>query len=264
MGDLDAQARALLALSAVYVFRGEYGKAANTTRQLREIADEIGNPLIAVGAERRLGITLITIGRLAEAQRCFERVIGSSLLLEGERLPIWWQSGDRVIARAMLARALRLQGFAERAHNETRASLDELQSADDKVTICRVLYYGICRIAPMTGDFAAAESAIARLVEEATSLNARFWMTAGQFLQGKLMIARGEFADRLALLCAAFTTCSETGWRLSYPEFSGSLALALAPYRADSGQENGPGAGLGLVRDARRPSSGDPPPARDL
>ena len=193
-----------------------------------------------------------------------ERVIGSSLLLEGERLPIWWQSGDRVIARAMLARALRLQGFAERAHNETRASLDELQSADDKVTICRVLYYGICRIAPMTGDFAAAESAIARLVEEATSLNARFWMTAGQFLQGKLMIARGEFADRLALLCAAFTTCSETGWRLSYPEFSGSLALALAPYRADSGQENGPGAGLGLVRDARRPSSGDPPPARDL
>ena len=228
LGDLDAQARALLALSTVSAYRGEYGKAAATTERLREIAKKIGDPLIAVVAERRLGITLITIGRLAEAQRCFEHVIASSVLLERERLPIWRQSGDRAIARAMLARALWLQGFLERASNEAQASLDELQSVDHQLMICRVLYYGICRIATMTGDFVAAEGAIARLIEAARSLNARFWTTAGQFLQGKLMVERGEFAEGLVVLRVAFTTCNETGWRLSYPEFSGSLALALA------------------------------------
>jgi tetratricopeptide (TPR) repeat protein len=217
-----------LALSTVSVYRGQYGKAAATTERLREIAKKTGDPLIAVMAERRLGIALITIGRPAEAQRCFERVIGSSVLLDRERLPIWRQSGDRAIARAMLARALWLQGFLERANNEAQASLDELQSVDHQLTICRVLYYGICRIATMTGDFVAAERSIARLIEAARSLNARFWTTAGQFLQGKLMVARGEFAEGLVVLRAAFTTCNETGWRLSYPEFSGSLALALA------------------------------------
>jgi predicted ATPase len=66
------------------------------------------------------------------------------------------------------------------------------------------------------------------LTELATNLNAPFWMTAGQLLQGKLMVERGEFAAGLAVLREAFETCNRTGWRLSYPEFSGSLALALA------------------------------------
>ena len=53
-------------------------------------------------------------------------------------------------------------------------------------------------------------------------------MTAGQFLRGKLLVQRHAYAEGLAVLCEAFETCRQTGWRLSYPEFTGSLALALA------------------------------------
>jgi predicted ATPase len=50
----------------------------------------------------------------------------------------------------------------------------------------------------------------------------------GQFLRGKLLVERHQFAEGLAVLREAFDICNQTGWRLSYPEFMGSFALALA------------------------------------
>jgi predicted ATPase len=80
----------------------------------------------------------------------------------------------------------------------------------------------------MVGDFATADREIARLIEAATALNAPFWQTAGRFLEGKLLVERGEFALGLRALRDAFETCGRTGWTLSYPEFKGVLAVGLA------------------------------------
>jgi predicted ATPase len=132
------------------------------------------------------------------------------------------------MARAMLARALWMQGFTDKAHAEAGGSLEELRGADHQLALCRVIYYGIARITPMTADYETASQSIARLVEVATSLNAPFWQTAGRFLEGKLLVERGEFAKGLVLLRAAFNTCQQTGWRLSYPEFRGAFASAFA------------------------------------
>jgi tetratricopeptide (TPR) repeat protein len=172
---------------------------------------------------------LLRLGRLAEAQRCFERVIQSAPFSHNEdRLPVWRQSDDRAMARALLARTLWLRGFPERAHHEAQASLREVPSSDDRLTMCRVLLYGMGRIAPTTGDFAAAETAISTIIESATSAAAPFWTMVGQFLLGKLLVERQQFAEGLAVLCEAFDIGNQTGWHLSYPEFMGSFALALA------------------------------------
>jgi len=226
MGDLPTQARILSVLSSIYVFRGDFGLGAMASERLREIAEQIGNRSIAAFAERRMGFNLLTLGRLAEAQRSLENVV--QFEPQGDELVSWRQSGDRAMARSMLSRALWLQGFADRGHSEAQTALDEIEATGHHITICRVLYYGICRITPMTGDFATAEKSIARLIELTTSLNAPFWMTAARFLQGKLLVERREFATGLAVLREAFDACSQTGWRLSYPEFTGSLAAALA------------------------------------
>ena len=166
---------------------------------------------------------------MAEAQCYFERVIQSPPFYQNEdRLPIWRHSDDRAMARALLARALWLRGFPERAHHEAQASLGEVRGSDHQLTMCRVLFYGMGRITPMTGDFAAAETAISSIIESATSAAAPFWTTVGQFLRGKLLVERHQFAEGLAVLREAFDTCNQAGWRLSYPEFMGSFALALA------------------------------------
>jgi hypothetical protein len=129
------------------------------------------------------------------------------------------------MARALLARALWLRGFPDRAHHEAQASLGEVRGSDHQLTMCRVLLYGMGRIAPMTGDFTAAETAISSIIESATSAAAPFWTMVGQFLRGKLLVERHQFAEGLAVLREAFDTCNQTGWQLSYPEFMGSFAL---------------------------------------
>jgi predicted ATPase len=229
LGDLRAQLRVLLDLASVIGFRGEYARAAAASERAGAIARQIGDTTGVVFADRRMGMILLRIGRLAEAQGYFERVIQSPPFYQNEdRLPSWRHSDDRAMARALLARALWLRGFPERAHHEAQASLGEVRGSDHQLTMCRVLLYGMGRITPMTGDFAAAETAISSIIESATSAAAPFWTTVGQFLRGKLFVERHQFAEGLAVLREAFDTCNQTGWRLSYPEFMGSFALALA------------------------------------
>ncbi|MBV8335187.1 MAG: winged helix-turn-helix domain-containing protein, partial [Alphaproteobacteria bacterium] len=232
LGDLRAQLRVLLDLASVIGFRGEYARAAAVSERAGAIARQIGDTAGVVLADRRMGMILLRLGRLAEAQRCFERVIQTAPSYQNkDRLPSWRYSDDRAMARALLARVLWLRGFLERAHHEAQASLGQVRGSDHQLTICRLLLYGMGRIAPMTGDFAAAETAISSILEAATSAAAPFWTMVGQFLRGKLLVERKQFAEGLAVLREAFDIGNQAGWRLSYPEFMGSLALALAGLR---------------------------------
>jgi predicted ATPase len=157
-----------------------------------------------------------------------ERVLRFSAAPGDRRDAIYYNSNDHAVARAMLARALWIQGLTDQALNEARLSLEELQGTDHQILLCQILNQGISRVATMTGDFATADREIARLIEVATGFNAHVWETVGHFLKGNLLVERGEFAQGLLVLRDAFETCDRTGWRLSYAEFKGVLALGLA------------------------------------
>jgi hypothetical protein len=228
LNDLKAQAEALLTLLAIYAFHGEYGGVQIAAERIEQIAHRIGDPIYLRFAYQQMGAARLTRGRPREAQQYLERVLRFPAAPGDRRGVIYYNSNDHVVARAMLARALWMQGFTEQALNEARLSLKELQGTDHPLLLCRALYFGICRIATMTGDFATADREIARLIEVATGLNAHLWETAGHFLKGKLLVERGEFAQGLLVLRDAFETSDRTGWHVSYTEFKGALALGLA------------------------------------
>jgi tetratricopeptide (TPR) repeat protein len=195
---------------------------------MEQIAHRIGDPIYLRLAYQQLGIALCLRGRPREGQQYLERVLRVSAAAGDCRDAIYYNSNDHAVVRSMQARALWMQGLTDQALDEARLSLEELQSADHQLLLCRILYQGICRIATMTGDFAIADREIARLIGAATGFNAPLWKTAGRFLKGKLLVERGEFAPGLLLLRDAFETCDRTGWRISYEEFKGALALGLA------------------------------------
>lgn len=226
LGDLDVQARALSILGSVHWYRGEHARAQAEEERFREIARQIGDTHVLALPDRRIGIRLGTLGRLGDAQRLLERSLQSPLSPTAR--PLWRIAGSSATARAGLARVLWLQGFAEKAHHQAQRARDEAKGSPDRLAICVVLYYSVGRIAPMTGDFAAAEDATTQMIELSTSLNAPFSVAAGQFLRGKLLVERGEFEDGLTQLRETLGVCEKTGWRLSYPELMGSLASAYA------------------------------------
>jgi ATP/maltotriose-dependent transcriptional regulator MalT len=228
LNDLHAQARALSTLTSVYASRGEYGKAQIAAERIEQIAHRIGDPIHLRFAYQQRGTTLLWGGRPREARQYLERVLRLPAAPGDRQGAIYYNPNDRAVARAMLARALWMQGFADQALDEARLSVEELQGTDPPLQLCRILYQGICRISTMTGDFATADREIARLIEVAKGSNAHVWVTSGHFLKGQLLVERGEFAQGLLVLRDAFETSDRTGWHISYAEFKGTLAAGLA------------------------------------
>jgi predicted ATPase/DNA-binding winged helix-turn-helix (wHTH) protein len=227
LNDLHAQAETLSTLISIYASRGEYGRAQIAAERIEQIAHRIGDPIHLRWAYQQMGTTLLWGSRPREAQQYLERVLRSPAVPGDRHSPIYYNPNDRGVTRAMLARALLMQGFAEQALREARLSLEE-QGTDHPLLLCRILYHGICRIAMVIGDFASADREIARLIEVASRLNAQIFEITGHFLKGKLLIECGEFAQGLPVLRDAFETCDRTGWHISYAEFKGALALGLA------------------------------------
>jgi predicted ATPase/DNA-binding winged helix-turn-helix (wHTH) protein len=227
LNDLDAQARALTTLVPIYAFRGEYSKGQIAAERIEQIAHCIGDPIHFRWAYQQTGVTLFLRGRPRKAQQYLERILRSPASSDrGDA--IYYSSNDHAVARAMLARALWMQGFTDQALHEAQLSLEELQGTDHQLLLCQILNQGICRIATMTGDFATADREIARLIEMATDLNGHLWETVGRFLKGQLLVERGEFAQGVLVLRDAFETCGRAGWHISYSEFKCALALGLA------------------------------------
>jgi tetratricopeptide (TPR) repeat protein len=245
LDNLYAQERALVGIITFHSFGAEHGRTHAAAKRLLQVTDRIGDAVFSRNAEGLMGAALVMIGRPREAQGFLQKYLNvDGPMPDQSRSPgsplvslprtLWLRDfigqarlENQASARAFLSRALWLRGFVDQARLEAQASLDELP-ADLPFPLCRVLYYGLCRIMPTTGDFAAAEQSIARLIETATRINAPFLQTAGRFLSGKLMIERGEFAQGVAVLNDAFDACNRTGWRMAYPEFKGALATGLA------------------------------------
>jgi predicted ATPase len=66
------------------------------------------------------------------------------------------------------------------------------------------------------------------LIDPAIGLPTGLWRAAARLLQGKVMVARGEEEQGVALLKSAIEASDRNGWTLSYPEFLCSLATGLA------------------------------------
>jgi len=222
LGDLDGQARALVGVITHHSFGAEHDTTRAAAERLLQLSNRIGDAALSRTANRLMGNALVMVGRPREGQVFLEKFLNADPSIAGN--PRW--SLFPLEYRA-LAHALWLRGFIDQAKLEAQASIGE-PVPDYPFLLLRVLYYGTCRIMPTTGDFAAAEQSIARLIETATRINAPFWQTAGHFLSGKLLIEQGEFTQGVAVLNDAFDACRRTGWRVSSPEFKGALATGFA------------------------------------
>jgi predicted ATPase len=228
LGDLDAQARALVGVITHHSFSAEHDKTRAAAERLLQVADRTGNAALSRIADELMGCALVMVGRPREAQGFLQKFLNADHSMPDQSRWSRIMLVYRGAAYAFLSRALWLRGFIDQARIAAQRSLDELAATDRPFVRCRVLYNGVCRTMLTTGDFAAAGQSIARLIDTATRINAPFWQTAGRFLEGKLMIEQGEFAQGVIVLNDAFDACRRTGWRVSYPEFKGALATGLA------------------------------------
>jgi predicted ATPase/DNA-binding winged helix-turn-helix (wHTH) protein len=227
LGDTDTELRALWALWILDTGVGETDAGKATAEKFRELAVRIGEQAILAFSNRLLGYTLHLGGNQRDAQHRFKEVIDAFAVPVGQQYTTL-NFDHRAVSRAGLAATLLLQGFVDQAVEESQASLDEALATGFLVSTCEVLRLASFPIALMTGNFVAAENAIALLVDVAARQNGTYWIVLGQFLRGELDVKRGAFASGVALLQRAVEKCSRNGWASRYPEFLAVLAEGLA------------------------------------
>jgi predicted ATPase len=224
----DIELRNLGALVAMQYLIGESGAAQSSARRFIGIAETMGDPAARQIGERLLGNALFFAGELSHAQMHLERVVGTVDKQHNQRGTLLFRYGHHPLARGMLARVLWLRGAIDRAADEARAALEIVKGMGDSLSLCWVVHYGTFPVALLTGDFVAAERAVAMLVAPKTGLPSGIWPVIARCLRGKLMIARGGYDDGVDLLGSTLDACDRSGWQISYPEFFGSLAQGLA------------------------------------
>lgn len=226
--DPALQLRAEWATWSLHLNVGRYHDARAAAERLLQIADGTGKLEDALVGRRLLGTALHFLGRQADARVHLEAVLQAHASVPDQALTMWFLVDQRVVTRAMLARVLLTQGDTDEAVAAALRSLAEAEKTQDRLSICYALRNAVCPIALTVGDMPLAERSVGQLVDMVTRNGMAFWISWANCLQGQLEVRRGAAARGAALLRAGIGARVQSGWLMRNPEFTGSLAEALA------------------------------------
>jgi predicted ATPase/DNA-binding winged helix-turn-helix (wHTH) protein len=226
--DTDAQLRALLGMFNARINNGEQREAQRLAGRFQELASQKGDLADMFVGDRLIGASAHYGGDHATARYHIARVVDHYVAPESGRHTTWFHYDQRVLARAMLARVLWLQGLVEQAGAKAWASVEEASAAQNNPSLCYALGAAVCPIALRTGDLATTERAVAMLDAAAAKYSSIFWTKLGPCLEGALLIRRGEFRRGTTLLSATLDVSRKIGLAVHIFGFLGDLAEGLA------------------------------------
>ena len=222
--DRDAQLRAAWASWTLHFNTGALGAARQAANRLLQLAAETGNPLDSLIGHRLLGNTLHSLGKQAEARRHLEQAIALAPMPSASRDLLWRHQDQQVLARAMLARVLWVQGSPDQAARHVEASMELAKEMQNRLSLRYALVWAACPVALLGRQLAPAErwmNALRSLSQEPGEI---FYARMGNCLDRVLRIRQGKFADGAQALNNGLAWFDATGWTTCRVEFLAALA----------------------------------------
>jgi tetratricopeptide (TPR) repeat protein len=204
---------------------GDFRGALALAQRSEAVAKMVPDPVATVMAEWMLGISYHFIGTQCRAREHCETVLHPQASRHGKLIHCHGigtlHRRSRRAASVALARALWLQGYADRAVKVARQTLDEADTLAHPVNLCNCLIYAVS-VFLWIGDWPAAEAIIERLIAHAERHSLTPHHAVGVGSKGELSLKRGDVEAGIRLL----RTCLET--LQADPVFTGALAEGLA------------------------------------
>jgi predicted ATPase/DNA-binding winged helix-turn-helix (wHTH) protein len=227
LDDPEAQLQALYMIWIHRFINGELRTTQKVAERVALIAPRTGDPADTQVADRLLGSTNHYAGNHRQAQHHFESALNRYTAPSGRRRAMWLHYDGRVLPQARLARTIWMRGFARRALQVAKASLEQAQVIDHQPSMCFALGEALCPLHLMAGDIAAATHYITMLSQLASQH--RFpWLRFAHCLQGALLIKRGDAAQGSTLLRSGLEEFGSAGQTLHGSGFVMDFAEALA------------------------------------
>lgn len=198
--------------------RGDFRDGATWTGRLSQLAHTSGDPVVHLVAERVQAQNLQFLGRHAEAVEHAHRVLGDA----ARTIPLAYNPSPvelRVSMRVVLARALWMQGFPDRA---TEMAADALAqgSTDSPMAQCQAITMSAIVVALWNGHDATARALSNRLHELEPVVGAAHWLRWSRRLRdavalrvdGDTAIQDGDFFDEYEPVLADHLATLDDRW----------------------------------------------------
>lgn len=225
--DAQLQLRAMWGIWSVNFNAGRYEEAKAAAEKVLLLAARTDDPVNLLVGHRIMGGALHFLGEQPKARFHLAQMLDAPRR-ESRSNAMWFLLEEQVLAKALQARVLLLQGFIDQARGMAESSLDEATVVGDRLAICYALRNSVCPLAIATGDVTRAESSVRMLLDVVRNYRTTFWMSWAMCLEGQLLVLQGAFADGCKLLRAGLETRVRAGWMMRNPEFFGTLATGLA------------------------------------
>ncbi len=139
-GDAMDQVQVLGPLHMFHLRTGEFRAALACAERCVELAGNLADPAAASMAHSILGISFHLAGDLRRARGQLEAALAAGPW--AERTAFYLGLDGRILAGAILARTLWLQGYPDQAAERARRTIDEASSMDHSLSLCIALSWG--------------------------------------------------------------------------------------------------------------------------
>jgi predicted ATPase len=225
IGDIDHQLRGTWAQWVDCLNHAEPKSALMFADRFRKLAFLSSDKTDSILSTRLYGATLHWLGQQSQARSAMEEMLAAYNVPPSPHA-VRFQFDQRVTARIILARVLWLQGFADQALVEVRATVDYAKGLDHNLSLSNVLAEAACSIALWSGKSDVARAYIDRLADHTKANSLSVWHTYAQCFSGVLALSAGRPDECLRLLDDGMANLHASGFILFLTEFLGARALA--------------------------------------
>ncbi|QJP13834.1 tetratricopeptide repeat protein [Starkeya sp. ORNL1] len=225
-GDALDQVHLLGPLNMFHLRTGNFTAALQFARSCSAIAATLEDPVAIALAHAILGISLHLRGDLAEARTELEAALDRGPRSQ-RTTTIYLGFEGKILARAILARNLWLQGHPDQAMACARQAVEEAAAMDHSLTLAIALVWAIS-VFLWTGDVRSAEAYIDRLIARAETHSMAPYLLVGRGFRSEVAIRRGDAAAGVEGLRSSLQKLHAAPYELLSTELNLSLAGGLA------------------------------------
>lgn len=189
-GDTLDQVRLLGPLNMFHLRTGNFVTALQFAKRCSAIAATLEDPVAIALAHTILGISLHLRGDLAEARAELEAALDRGPRAQ-RTTTIYLGFEGKILAKAILARNLWLQGHPDQAMERARQAIDEAAAMDHSLTLAIALIWGIS-VFLWAGELESAEAYIDMLISRAESHSMAPYLLVGRGFKSDVAIGQGD------------------------------------------------------------------------
>jgi tetratricopeptide (TPR) repeat protein len=225
-GDALDQVHLLGPLNMFHLRTGNFTAALLLAKRCSATAAMLEDSVAIALAHSILGISLHLRGDLAEARAELEAALDRGPRSQ-RTTTIYLGFEGKILAKAILARNLWLQGHPDQAMERARQAVEEAVAMDHSLTLAIALIWGIS-VFLWTGQLQSAETYVDMLISRAESHSMAPYLLVGRGFKGELAIRQGDAKGGVESLRSSVQKLHTTPYELLTAELTLSLVRGLA------------------------------------